>query len=105
MSEELKSEHIPSHLLCQVHPSLMFNHELVKVWKEVDNAIDPQKIFAGFSVSISDEQVSVTEQWIDCLLRLVSHDFDHKAWSYAEEFDIIHSSSYQSRKKTSEREI
>ena len=82
-------EHVPAHLLCQVHPCLMFSRELMAVWKEIDTTIGPEKIFAHFSVSLSDQQDSVTEQWINCLLRLISHDFDHKSWNKADEFDAF----------------
>ena len=89
VSDVLEVEHTPEHLLCQVHPSLMFNRVLTKLWREVDTTIGPQKIFAGFCLTINTDQVSVTENWVDCLLRLVSHDFDHKQWNKAEEFDIF----------------
>ena len=88
VSEKLDVEHTPEHLLCQVHPSLMFNRVLTKVWSEVDTTIGPDKIFAGFCLTINTEQVSVTENWLDCVLRLVSHDFDHKQWNKSEEFDL-----------------
>ena len=45
---------------------------LQEVWKEIDVAIGPDKIFAGFAVSLSDQQESVTLQWQDCLTRLVT---------------------------------
>ena len=35
VSEKLASEHTPGHLLCQVHPALMFNRVLVGIWKQV----------------------------------------------------------------------
>ena len=89
VSEALDVEHTPGHLLCQVHPSLMFNRVLTKFWGEVDSTIGPDKTFAGFCLTINTEQVSVTENWLDCLLRLVSHDFDHKQWNKSEEFDLF----------------
>ena len=89
VAEKLEVEHVPGHLLCQVHPSLMFGRELEKVWSEVDTTIGPDKIFAHFNVSLSDQQESVTQQWLNCLLRLVTHDYDHKAWNKADEFDIF----------------
>lgn len=89
VAESLGSEHVPGHLLCQVHPVNLFNREMQKMWKEVDTTIGPDKIFAGFAVSVSDQQVSVTEQWMDCVTRLVTHDYDQKAWNKAEEFDIF----------------
>jgi hypothetical protein len=78
VSEALDVDHTPEHLLCQVHPPLMFNRVLTKFWSEVDSTIGPDKIFAGFCLTINTEQVSVTENWLDCLLRFVSHDFNHK---------------------------
>ena len=87
VSEQIGVEHIPGHLQCQVHPSLMFSREMVKVWKEVDAAIGPDKIFAHFAINQSDSQDSVTEQWLNTTLRLVTHDSDHKAWNKAGEFD------------------
>ena len=41
------------------------------------------------AVSLSDVQESVVQQSMNCLTRLVTHDFDHKSWNYAEEFDIF----------------
>ena len=89
VAESLDSEHQPEHLLCQVHPALMFSRKLQEVWKEIDVAIGPDKIFAGFAVSLSDQQESVTLQWQDCLTRLVTHDYDQKPWNRATEFDLF----------------
>ena len=36
---------------------------------------------------MSEVQSSVVEQSMDYVTRLVTHDFDHKAWNYAKEFD------------------
>ena len=41
VSEQIGVKHVPGHPQCQVHPSLMFSREMVKVWKEVDSAIRP----------------------------------------------------------------
>ena len=104
VSEALDVEHTPEHLLCQVHPSLMFNRVLTKLWSEVDATIGPDKIFAGFCLTINTEQVSVTENWLDCVLRLVSHDFDHKQWNKAEEFDLfIHPEKNAAKRLQKER--
>ena len=89
VAEKLESDHVPGQLLCQVHPCMMFSRELEAVWKEVDVTIGPNKIFAHFNVSLSDQNDSVTQQWLNCLLRLVSHDYDHKSWNKACEFDIF----------------
>ena len=41
VAEKLDIEHVPGHLLCQVHTALMFARELVAVWKEVDTGFGP----------------------------------------------------------------
>ena len=89
VAEKLGSDHVPGHLLCHVHPACMFTRRVQELCKEVDATIGPDKIFSSFAVSLSEVQVSVVEQWMDCLTRLVTHDFDHKAWNYADEFDIF----------------
>ena len=89
VSEALGTEHVPSHLLCQVHPACMFTRNLQKLFKQIDVKIGPTKIFSAFAVSMTDIQDSVVEQWMNCLTRLVTHDFDHKSWNYADEFDIF----------------
>ena len=87
VSEKLEMEHTPGHLLCNTHPSLMFSRVMCNVWKDIDITIGSSKIFAGFAVTLTDVQTSVTEQWIDVSLRLVSPDFDHKMWNKASEFN------------------
>jgi hypothetical protein len=67
----------------------MYSRVLCKCWKEVDTTIGSSKIFAGFAVTITDIQTSVTEQWLDVSLRLVSPDFDHKMWNKASEFNVF----------------
>ena len=89
VAEKPGSDHVPGHLLCHVHPACMFTRRVQELCKEVDATIGPDKIFSSFAVSLSEVQVSVVEQWMDCLTRLVTHDFDHKAWNYADEFDIF----------------
>ena len=96
VSEELEVDRLPDHLLCQVHPSLMFGRVLSMLWREVETTIGPQKIFVGFCLIINTDQVSVTENWVGCFLRLVSHNFVHKRWNKAEQFDLfIHPKQYK----------
>ena len=67
----------------------MFNRNLQLLCKQVDIAIGPAKIFFNFAVGISEVNESVLEQWMDCMTRLVTHDFDHKSWNYADQFDTF----------------
>ena len=89
VSDALETDHTPSHLICQVHPCAMFTRVCQKLCKQIDIKIGPSKIFSSFAVSLGEVHESVLDQWLDCLTRLVSHDFDHKSWNYAEEFDLF----------------
>ena len=89
VADELEVDHVPSHLLCNVHPSLMFTRETLKLFVEIDTVLTPAKIYAGFAITITDQQISVFQNAMDCTLRLVSRDFNHKAWNKAEEFELF----------------
>ena len=89
LSEELHSPHLPKHLLCHVHPVFAFLRQLDGVFKEIEATIGRDKIFANFNVTPNESQESVMSQFLDCSVRLVSHDFDHKPWNKAEEFDLF----------------
>ena len=86
VSKELRVEHTPEHLLCQVHPSLMFNRETTGLFKDIDTSIGREKIFASFEIPMGEQATSIAETCISCSLRLVSHDFDHKLWNRTGEF-------------------
>ncbi|XP_034016356.1 uncharacterized protein LOC117501562 [Thalassophryne amazonica] len=75
VAESLESEHIPDHLFCNVHPTLMFNL-ITKQWAEIENTLGRDKIYSNFLVNATTTATSVTEQALDCMTRLVNHDFD-----------------------------
>ncbi|KAL4236509.1 hypothetical protein ACF0H5_004895 [Mactra antiquata] len=87
LSESLDSAYTPDHLFCNVHPSLMFNRVITKQWSEIETAIGPDKKYSSFLVNATSNKSSVTEQALDCTTRLINHDFDHKSWNKATEFD------------------
>lgn len=88
VAERLESEHIPDHLYCNVHPTLMFNRVITKQWAEVENTLGRDKIYSNFLVNATTTATSVTEQALDCMTRLINHDFDHKPWNKSREFDL-----------------
>ena len=87
LAESLDVDHVPKHLLCHVHPVFMFQRELDAVFKSIEEKIGHDKVFASFNVTPNSHE-SITTQFLDCNMRLVSHDFDHKPWNKANEFDI-----------------
>ena len=88
LSVELQSSHSPKHLLCHVHPVFGFLRSMEAVFKDVEDAIGREKIFANFNVTPNESQESIMSQFLDCSIRLISHDFDHKPWNKADEFDL-----------------
>ena len=89
LAAELNSSHAPRHLLCHVHPVFGFLREMDKVFREVEDAIGRDKIFANFNVTPNESQESILCQFLDCSVRLICHDFDHKPWNKADEFDLF----------------
>ncbi|KAK6168680.1 hypothetical protein SNE40_019871 [Patella caerulea] len=87
VAEKVDSEHNPAHLFCNVHPSLMFNRVVTKQWAEIEDTIGRDKIYSSFLVNATTNSSSVTEQALDCITRLINHDFDHKPWNKSNEFD------------------
>ena len=85
---DLDTDLIPDELLCSTHPALMFNREIVRALSKIELTIGREKIYAAVLVNAkSSSHDTVLEQLIDVTMRLVSHDYDHKAWNYSDQFD------------------
>ena len=74
-------------LECATHPSMMFNREIVKGCGELEAAIGKEKLYSSVLVNSTTTHDTAFEQFLDVIMRLVSHDFDHKSWNYSEKFD------------------
>ena len=86
---DLGVDHVPQHLFCQTHPCLMFNRKLVEVVRDVENHLGTDKIYSSFLVNATTQHATVFEQYLDCVVRLVSPDFDHKPWNYSKMFHLF----------------
>ena len=67
----------------------MFTRVGVSLFAGVEREIGPDKIYSSFLVNATTSHDSVTEQFVDCFTRLISPDFNHKAWNKSEEFSIF----------------
>ena len=47
------------------------------------------KLYSSFLVNATTTASSVTQQALDCITRLINHDFDHKSWNKAKDFDMF----------------
>ena len=52
----------------------------------MEKEIGPDKIYSTFLVNATTSHDSVTEQFIDCTTRLISPDYNHKAWNKSADF-------------------
>lgn len=89
VSEELGSSHKPEQLICNMHPVLMFCRVLSNTWKDIEISIGRDKIFANFlghGGTSSSTYPSVTTQALDCMMRIISRDFNDRSWNYASDF-------------------
>ena len=55
----------------------MFIKKVLKVFSDIEVSIGPDKIYSNFLVNATTSHETVFKQYIDCLTRLVSPDFDH----------------------------
>ena len=75
-------EHQPGQIFCNIHPILMFDEKVKKVWQDLQIGIGAEKIFPSISYSNLDQETTIVIlQCLDALMRLVSPSYSHKAWS------------------------
>ena len=67
----------------------MFSRTMTDLFTTLDTTLGPEKVFAGFQVSMAEIHSSVLENWLEVSLRLVSQDFDHKPWNYSGAFSLF----------------
>ena len=60
LSAELNSSHVPKHLLCHVHPVFLFLRLLDALFKNIEESIGRDKIFASFNVTPDTQVTSAT---------------------------------------------
>ena len=66
-------EHEPGQKYCNIHPVLMFDEKMKKVWQDVQIKIGSDKTFPSFNYSNMDQDTAVVIlQGLDAIMRLVS---------------------------------
>ena len=74
-------EHQSGQVFFNIHPVLMFDEKMKKVWQDL------QKIFPSISYSNLDQDTTVVIlQCLDALMRLVSPSFSHKTYFQCNKF-------------------
>ena len=86
VSIDLGTDHVPDELLCSTHPVLMFNRAIIDIFQTIESAVGKDKLYAKVMVNATTTHDTVTEQFLDVMMRFISKDFDHKPWNYAQQF-------------------
>ena len=84
---DIGSDHIPPQLFCHVHPVLMFSRKMMEVIEDIEKAMGPEKIYSALLVNATTHHGSVHEQFIDCTMKFISKDYNHKPWNKSNHFD------------------
>ena len=83
---DLGSDHVPPHLLCHVHVVLMFSRKMMEVIEVIEKRMGPEKIYPALLVNATTHHGSVHEQFVDCVMKFLSADFNHKPWNKSAHF-------------------
>ena len=89
VAEKLETNSIPSQLVCNMHPVLCFTRVLASTWRDVELSIGREKLFAnvlGAGGISNTSYPCVTVQALDCLMRIISRDFNEKSWCLYDDF-------------------
>ena len=82
VASKLGVTHQPGQIYCNIHPILMFDEKVKKMWQNLQKKIGAEKLFPSISYSNLDQNTfTVALQCLDALMRFISPTFSHKAWS------------------------
>ena len=86
VSIDLGTNHVPDELLCSTNPVLMLNRAIIDVSQTIESAVGKAKLYAKATVNVTTTHDTVSQEFLDIIMRFISKDFDHKPWNYAELF-------------------
>ena len=89
LCEELNidASEIPSTLLCNIHPLMMFQDKIKKLCQIIHSTLGDQKISDCFLVDIEFHNESFVIKAIKCLTNFINKDYSAKSWNRSNHFD------------------
>ena len=89
--EELECDDVPSSLVCNVHPLMMFQRKVKDVYQSIHDAIGDNRIKDCFLVDVDFKSESFIYKAIRCLTSFINSDFSSKPWNRQKHFEsFIH---------------
>ena len=85
--EDFESLHVPNSLVCNIHPLMMFQRQVKKVFQIIHDAIGNAKIKECFLVDVEFHYESFIVKAITCLSSFINKDFSAKPWKRQSHFE------------------
>ena len=82
IARELGVSYSPGQIYCNIHPILMFDEKMKKIWETCERKIGAEKLFPSLNyANLGQEKFMVSMQCLDAMMALVSPGKSNKAWS------------------------
>ena len=88
--EEVESEHVPSSMVCNIHPLMMMQHKVKQIFQVIHDKIGNNKIkncFFYIDVDLKSEYFPIKA--IRCVTFFINRDFSTKSWNHQKHFDAF----------------
>ena len=87
IAEELGVVHCPGEFYCLIHSVLGFDRSEAKCFLQLQTEIGVTKLFSNLNyVDMDSDSFDAVNTSLDCISRLISPQFSHKAWSRYRKF-------------------
>ena len=79
--ENLEVESVPSAILCNVHPLMMFHNKIKLLFEQIHATLGKKKIKDCFLVDVDFHSESFVLKAIKCLSNFINKDYSFKKWN------------------------
>ena len=87
IAQELGVTHCPGEFFCLIHSVLGFDRSESQCFLKLQKEIGVTKLFSNLNyVDVDNDSFDAVNSSLDCILRLISPQFSHKAWSRFRKF-------------------
>ena len=87
IAQELGVVHCPGEFFCLIHTVLGYDRSESQCYLKIQKEIGVSKLFTNLNyVDVDNDSFDAVNSSLDCILRLISPQFSHKAWSRFRKF-------------------
>ena len=85
--EDLDVDEVPSTMLCNVHPLMLFQRKIKDMCQQIHAQIGKQKLNDCFLVDVEFRNESFVVKAINCLTNFINRDYSAKPWNRSSHFE------------------